>query len=288
MRLMLSIAAVGLMFSTPVFGQPACSGISIVDGLKGSWRSYGASPSGSVRPTQVSAIDLQKFDYDFGPYYPSWDEFQKNCLNAEGMYPGWDRMSGGYSITLIHPRADWQFYIAFDVTGSLFAGDPESSYELFFDVYPERDHGGVIGPWHTFRPDYRFAFTGRNGQMERERYQVWNGTQWVGEPVADAPEVVAAAGDNVFECLIPWSSLGNPLTRSPRSKADPEANPLFISFALRTHQGENQDFIPNPVYSKNWPASGAIKIRHSRVFYLYETGIAPRSWGQLKAGQNRD
>ena len=281
MRLILSIAVVSLMLSAPKTGaHPQRDGVVIVDGLNQEWGPSGMSPYNSVQPNQVDAIDLRHIDYFFGSIYPSVDEFWEHYTATE-MYPN----EHGHFITVHYPKADWQFAIAFDVQGSLFAGEQESSYELFFDVYPERDHGEVIGPWHTFRPDYRFAFTGRNGRMERERYQVWNGTQWVGEPVTDAPKVQAAAGDNFFECLIPWSSLGNPLTRS---ESAPEEYDLFLLFALCAHQGENQDFIPNPVFSQNWPDTGALGIGNSQAFYETGTVIDPRSWGQLKARQNRD
>ncbi len=282
MRLILSITVVGLMLSAPVIGNKGSQrdGVVLVDGLNQEWGPTGFSPYNSVQPNQVDAIDLRHIDYIYGSIYPSFADFRENYTE-----PRIYRNEEGHNVTAHKAKADWQFAFAFDVRGSLFAGEKESGYELFFDVYPERAHGEVIGPWHTFRPDYRFAFTGKNGRMERERYQVWNGTQWVGEQVADAPEVKAAAGGNFFECLIPWSSLGNPLTRS---ETTPEDGDLFLSFSLHAHQGENQDFIPDPVFSRHWPDTGAIGIGNLAVDYEL-TVIDPRSWGQIKTQrQNRD
>ncbi len=267
------IATIGLMLSAPVLGKGnQRDGVVIVDGLNQEWGLTGSSPANSVQPHQVDAIDLRHMNFIYGSIYPSFAEFRANYTS-----PRWYRNEQGYRTTVHKPQADWQFAFAFDVIGTLFAGEAESTYELFFDVYPDREEGEVMATWHSFRPDYRFAFMGKNGRMEHERYQVWDGTRWVGEAVTDAPEVKAAARGNFFECLIPWSSLGNPLTRSATA---PENGDQFMSFALRAHQGENQDFAPNPVWSQHWPYTGAYPIGNGQVDY--ESAISSRSWGQVK------
>jgi hypothetical protein len=49
-----------------------------------------------------------------------------------------------------------------------------------------------------FLPDYKFRFCGKNGNIEEERFQYWNGTQWIGSAISNDPAIYAVVGDSLM------------------------------------------------------------------------------------------
>jgi hypothetical protein len=90
--------------------------------------------------------------------------------------------------------------------GSAFSDTAWTCYEMYLDsdtVGKDIMNGDSTTPWYDigawkFLPDYRFRFCGRNGEVEEERFQYWDGNQWVGNAVADDPRLSWAVCDTIY------------------------------------------------------------------------------------------
>lgn len=192
-----------------------------------------------VRPASLLAIDIFRLSHTFG-----------ECV---------DRVEEG-------------FYMIFMFQGQALGDSMEAHYELYFDTDPvELIEGTPKGQpqevWEDFCPDYRFRITGRDGRIETEMYQFWDGSRWVDEPQADAAQIEAAVGGQFFECRILWSSLGDYLERAAAHPYD-EAP---LKWALHATEAGFHDYYPDPGYFK--PNGGLSAV----------TQVRSTPWGLIKS-----
>lgn len=251
-------------------------GYFTIDGRSTEWGYLSTNnDTGDVKPTQVDGIDIWKLAYYYGQIFPTKAEYERSYLPPEVFTD-----DDGHKYQRFLPPFNWSIAIGYEVVGELFGGPIENSIEIYFDVYPSRDHGTreVENLWHDFRPDYRFELRGKNGRIESEGYYTWEIDRWVGEQLADTPEFVAAIGGSFYECLIPWVSLGSPTTPAESGTKGAGA---FILWALRTKAGDSEDYYPSLDWGKTAVVSGAAIIGNNDVF-LELTTVEGHSWGKIK------
>jgi hypothetical protein len=81
-------------------------------------------------------------------------------------------------------------------SGQIASDSVWTCYEFYFDkdhyMYPEENEGDTTF-WAqrgiNFRPETRIRFCGKNGQILEERFQYWDGQQWIGDAQADDPRI---------------------------------------------------------------------------------------------------
>lgn len=220
---------------------------------------------------EIPEIDFHGIARRYGEFFRDMDDYKQNYR------PERFKDEEGRIREIIKPTERWVFAMAFKFGGDALEGPIESSYEVFFDIHPEQDRGHPEGPWKNFRPDYRFRIRGKQGRIEAERYQWWDGDQWVGKDTTDAPEFEATVGGPYYECLIPWFSLGSPLGRSDTAPADGD---FFLTFAVMSSQGDKHDYLPNYVTSNNHEITGAYAINNS--LFDVVTASKKNTWGEVK------
>jgi hypothetical protein len=141
-------------------------------------------------------------DGSIDDWYWAWNGCSGD--NIRDVYPASDDK---YSVEMIYcccgiDRLYGKFYGAWELMQANFFSDSIlTCYEMFFD---KESLGVTVNPGDTslpisdyaherryppFNPDHRFRFCGKNGIVEEERYQYWDGQQWVGNGMADDPRM---------------------------------------------------------------------------------------------------
>lgn len=255
----------------------------VIDGKRREFNYLFSAARCNVRP---ATIDIQDHRQLHGQLFRDMAGFERGYIPILPLYTGDDARSAGIEPGLKYyetrPKINWSLYFGLRLGAEALSGPVASQYEILIDVHPEREVGSPDMPWKSFRPDYRFMVAGREGRLEQEYYQVWGEGGWQGEGQADAPEFEAAVGE-IYECLIPWASIGTPLVRSIPYARD--RDPAFLLYALRSCQGDTCDYVPSFRFSNNGEVTGARIISYDDAFINDEvvwTVITRRTWGRVK------
>jgi hypothetical protein len=145
-----------------------------------------------------------------------------------------------------------KFYGGFRVaTNRLFS----DSIWTCFDYYIDTDSCGKINTqgdpnapveahgYCEYRPDCMISFCGRNGQLLEERYQYWDGQQWIGEGVSDDPRINYAIDSTTYTRIIQFEFEFTSL-----DILDIESNcngnrMTILPINIYAHQGQSYDIV---------------------------------------------
>jgi hypothetical protein len=253
----------------PAFSQVDMCGVE-VDGSAQEWKGWEHADSRNVAPVQVDAIDLSGLRIHVGRFHADRESLKQN--------PIWEtRVDGqGKRYHMLEAASDWSIMFALKFDGAVMEGEEETMIEILFDVYPS-ESGGVAEPLWNMHADYRFAAIGKGGRITRELYQVGHTGAWVGAAVLDAPEFDAAVQDRIFECMVPWPSLGNPLDPPGEGR---NQSWVFMCLAIRITRGANHDYLPRPEFVRDGELGGRLYL--GTDFWQIITKVGPQSWADAK------
>lgn len=178
-----------------------------------------------------------------------------------------------YSIVEDHTgvafRQGREFYFLLRFLEPPFQDTTATSVEFFFDVGADTTFGEAAPPWVDFLPDYRIEIVGKNGDLIKEFYRRFDGTQWVVSEGEDLPEVEAAHSGQYFEGAIPWAALGNP----GGTQEEKERGFFYFWWTIKTTQGGSHDYAPDGDNLQTpWGPRGGY------IGTVVESG----SWGRIK------
>ncbi|MCC7265449.1 MAG: hypothetical protein IT369_23335 [Candidatus Latescibacteria bacterium] len=272
-----AIAASMLATCSIADAQPSVVGIKIDGNVEASEWGSTTLDFENWYNVSVPEIDFHGYGFRYGGFFQDLADYHQNFKE-----PPRFKDEQGRTRQTIRPEANWVLALAFKFGGDALGGPVESAYEVFVDVYPEQDRGHAEGAWQNFKPEYRFQVKGKNGKIETERYQFWDGKQWVGEEMTDAPEFQAAIGGPFYECLIPWSSIGTPLGKSATAP-EPEDDYPFLFFGAMSSQGDKHDYNPTAYIdetTKGTVVTGPFSIDSNEVDVV--TAVRKNTWGEVK------